>query len=64
MVGAVLVVKIFETIFGGILGPALKNSIFVSAWTAITSGLGIHDIKKGARNLRKSDPLLKKRPLK
>jgi len=63
MVGAVLSVKIFEILFGGILGPALvhaKNSIFVSAWTAITAGKGMHDIKKGAGNLRKN-PLKKQR---
>ena len=61
--GAVLVVKIVETIFGGILGPALvatKNSLFVSLWTAITTGKGLHDIKKGAGNLRK-DPLTKRK---
>lgn len=66
MVGAVLVVKIFETIFGGILGPALvhaKNSTFVSAWATITAALGLHDIKKGAGNLRKGseNPLKKRR---
>ena len=63
MVGAVLLTKIFEIIFGGILGPTLvnaaKNSLFVSAWTAITTGKGMHDIKKGAGNLRKNP--LKKR---
>lgn len=61
--GAVLIVKIVETIFGGILGPALvatKNSLFVSVWSAITTGKGLHDIKKGAGNLRKN-PLTKRK---
>ena len=64
LVGSVLIVKIFETIFGGILGPTLvnaaKNSLFVSVWTAITAGKGMHDVKKGAGNLRKN-PLTKRR---
>ena len=55
LAGAWLTDKIVGTIFGGILGPiavAIKNSIFVGTWTAITTGLGIRDIKKASRNLR------------
>ena len=56
MLGAVLVTKIFDVIAGGILGPLLirtaKPSLFVGAWTAITTALGLHDIKTTARNLR------------
>ena len=55
MLGAALVVKICDTIFGGIIGPtanAAKASIFVSAWTALTTLLGIRSVKKTARNLR------------
>ena len=55
LLGSYLITKIFDTIFGGILGPAAstaKNSVFVSTWTAITTGLGLRGINKTARNLR------------
>lgn len=55
MLGAVLAVKILDLIMGGIVGPAVsaaKTSLFVSAWTAITTGLGVRGMKKAARNLR------------
>lgn len=56
MMSAVIVVKIYDVIVGGILGPlasAAKKSLFVGAWTSITTALGMHDLKKTARNLRR-----------
>lgn len=53
--GAVLAVKIAEVIFGGILAPsaaAAKKSLFVGTWTAITTALGVRDMKRAARKLR------------
>lgn len=49
MLGAVLVVKLYDVVTGGILGPlaaAAKKSLFAGTWTAITTGLGVHDAKK------------------
>ena len=57
MLGAVLVVKIFDTIFGSILWPALnavKTGLFVSVWTAIATSLGLRGFKKTVRGLRQS----------
>lgn len=70
---AALVVKIFDVLFNGIIGPlavAAKNSLFVGTWTAITTGMGIRDAKKAARKLRPGqkeagthiNPLKRKRP--
>ena len=58
MLGAVIVVKILETIFGGILGPAataVKTGLFVGVWTTITTALGMRGFKKTVRGLRQSN---------
>ena len=55
IVGAFLVVRIFEYIFWGAqsaLGNAAKAGLFVAIWTAITTGSGMHDVSKRTRQLR------------
>ena len=55
ILGAVIVVKIFDTIFHGILGPAanaVKTGLFVGVGTAITTGLGMYGARKVVRSLR------------
>ena len=55
IVGAFLVVRIFEYIFGGAqsaLGNAAKPGLFVATWTAITTGSGMRDVSKRVRSLR------------
>ena len=59
MIGAVIAWKIVDTIVHGILGPmaaaTVKASFFVSVWTAITTGLGMHKFKKAVRGLRRAN---------
>ena len=55
LVGAVIVVKIWELIVGGIIGPtahAVKTSIFVSVWTAFTTVTGLRAFTELVRRLR------------
>ena len=55
LVGAFLVVRIFEYIFGGAqgaLGNAAKAGLFVTTWTTITTGSGMRDFSKRVRSLR------------
>ena len=55
MAGAFLLVKIFDVLIGGVIGgaaTAAKTSLFVSAWTAITTGLGMRRFNKTVRALR------------
>lgn len=55
IVGAFLVVRIFEYLFGGAqsaLGNAAKASLFVATWTTITAGSGMRDVSKRVRQLR------------
>ena len=57
ILGAVILVKIVDVIFHGILGPlasAAKTGLFVSAGTAITTGLGMRAFTKAVRNLRQA----------
>ena len=73
-VGAALIVKIFNVLFGDILGPltaSARHAIFFGAWTAITTSLGMRGVQKAARNLRPEqkevgthieNPLKRKRP--
>ena len=58
ILGAVIVVKIFDTIFHGILGPAAnsaKTGLFVGVGTAISTGLGMYGFKKAVRSLRQTN---------
>ena len=58
LVGAVIVVKIWELIVGGIIGPtahAVKTSIFVSVWTAFTTVTGLRAFTELVRRLRHSN---------
>lgn len=55
MLGAVIIVKIFDIIIGGLVGPAAhaaKTSIFVSVWTGITTVTGMRAFTKAVRGLR------------
>ena len=56
MVGAFIVVRIFEYLVaglaGGIVGTA-KLGLFVGAWTAITVGSGMHGFTSRIQSLRK-----------
>lgn len=56
LVGAFLVVRIFETISGGAQNAvvnAVKPGLFVATWTAITTGSGMHSFTSRIRALRK-----------
>ena len=56
LVGAFLVVRIFEYIVGERLGnaavSAAKAGLFATTWTAITAGLGMRGFAKRGRGLR------------
>lgn len=55
IVGAFLVVRLFEYIVGGAhgaLGNAAKASLFVTTWTTITAGSGMRDLSKCVRQFR------------
>ena len=54
LLGAIIIIKIYDTIVGGILGPVVKTGLFVSVWTAITAGLGMRSFKKTVHGLRQS----------
>lgn len=54
-VGAALVVKIYNVLFGDIVWPlaaSARHGIFFGTWTAITTGLGLRGVQKAARNLQ------------
>jgi hypothetical protein len=55
MAGAFIVVRIFDYLFAGVVGwfisPA-KLGLFVSTWTAITTGSAMRDFNKRLRHLR------------
>ena len=58
MAGAVLLVRIFDVLIGGVIGgaaAAAKTGLFVSAWTAITTGFGMRSFTKTLRGLRRSN---------
>lgn len=55
-IGAFLAVRIFDFIFGGVtsnVANAARAGVFVSAWTAVTTGTGIRGFNKRIRGLRK-----------
>ena len=57
MVGAFIVVRIFEYLVAGLAGGVVgtvKLGLFVGAWTAITVGSGMHGFTKSVRELRHS----------
>ena len=66
MVGAFVAVRIVEYVVTGLVGSlasSVKASLLVSAWTAITTGLGDAKLTKGVRKLRQSNKgAIKKRP--
>mgnify|MGYP001610753107 CR=1 FL=1 len=57
MVGSFLIVRIVEYLFGGVVhGMAAgiaKASLFVTTWTAITAGLGMHAFTTRVGQLRR-----------
>ena len=56
MVGALFVVKALEWALSGVVGVvgAVKNTLFVSTWTAIMTVSGMRAFSKKVRRLRKS----------
>ena len=56
LVGAFLVVRIFEYVVGGVTSNAVvgatKASLFVTTWTAISTGSGMRAFSKWVRGLR------------
>lgn len=55
MVGAFIVVRLFEYAFSGLtgwVGNVVKASIFSGTWAAITAGLGMRGVNKGVHSLR------------
>lgn len=57
ILGAVVIVTVFELVFTRIVGPlanAGKQAVFVGVGTAITTGLGVVGVKKAARRLRQA----------
>ena len=64
LLGAFLVVRIVESVSGGAQGAvvsAVKASLFVATWTAITTGSGMHDVSKRVRQLREKTMSLGRR---
>lgn len=55
MVAAFIVVRLFDYIFSGVvsgLAHAVRASLFVGVWTAVTTGSGMRDFSKRLRQLR------------
>ena len=55
LVGSLLAIRIAEHLFGGAQGALVntaKVSIFVTTWTAIMTGSGMHAFSKWVRGLR------------
>ena len=55
MIGAFLVVPIFDYVAAGVtggLGNTARLGLFVSTWTAITTGSGMRDFTDRVRQLR------------
>ena len=67
IVGAFFVVRLFEYLAAGLVGSVAstaKASLFVSVWTAITTGSGMRGFKKIVRGLRqRTGPLPKDKQL-
>lgn len=56
LVGSFFVVRIFDYIFAGVVGTAVtaaKAGLFVSIWSAITTGSGMRDVNKRVKQLRR-----------
>lgn len=55
--GAFLIMGLYDYFFAGLLSgvaaAAVKPSLFVGAWTAITTGLGMRDVSQKERRLRR-----------
>ena len=54
-VAAVIVVKIFDYIFAGMVGGfanTARAGLFIGTWTAVTSQAGMHGFTRRIRNLR------------
>ena len=58
IIGAFLVVRLFEYIAGGtvhgVAASTAKASLFVTTWTAITTGSGMRSFSASVRQLRKT----------
>ena len=57
MVGALIVIRLFDYIFSGLAGGitnAARACLFVITWTAITVVSGLRDFRKRVRQLRQS----------
>ena len=57
MVGSVLVVRLFDYMFSwlpsGVLVSTVKAGLFVTTWTAITTGSGMRAFSTRVRGLRR-----------
>ena len=57
ILGAFVIVTIFDTIFRSVIGPLVsagKAALFVGTGTAITAGLGMVGVKKAVRTVRQA----------
>ena len=64
LVGAFFVVRLFEYALAGVAGGlagVAKASLFVSVWTAITTGTGMRAFSKTVRGLRQGNKEVSKR---
>lgn len=63
--GAFLLMGLYDYFFAGLLSgvaaAAVKPSLFVGAWTAITTALGMRKYAKGVRHLREKTSTEEKR---
>src|SRR3990167_1858726 len=53
--GATIIVRIYDLIVGGLVGGGVhtaRTGLFVGAWTAITTWMGMRDFNGGVRKLR------------
>lgn len=58
LVAAVIVVKIFDYLFAGMVGGlanAARTGLFVATWTAVTVRSGMHGVTAQARQLRQGN---------
>lgn len=58
MVGATILVRIYDLIVGTLAGGVVsvaRTGLFVGAWTAITTGMGMRDFDKRVKKLRQSN---------
>lgn len=53
---AFIVTRVYDSIWGGATGrvaSATRAGVFVGAWTAVTTGLGLRSFSDGVRGLRR-----------